>query len=154
MLHQGGGLIILHCLQVQAALDQEDSGIHPCIIVACFFVQEGADIHLTNKNGLTPLQVCSESPEIIAKVLEFAEKHTGLVVFKHAAIHFQHARSFGLYVVFSSSGTFRGSLHSTATKSPTPGQPTCTDGTAQAVQTKQVEVIKIQFLQINVITYL
>lgn len=79
---------IFYCLQVQEALDQQDGVIHPGIIVACFFVQEGADIHLTNKKGLTPLQICSESPpEIVAKVLEFAEKHTGLVTLNNAVIH-------------------------------------------------------------------
>jgi len=79
---------IFYCLQVQEALDQQDGVIHPGIIVACFFVQEGADIHLTNKKGLTPLQVCSESPpEIVARVLEFAEKHTGLVALNDAVIH-------------------------------------------------------------------
>ena len=65
--------------QVQEALDQEDGTIKPGVVVACFLVQEGADIHLTNKNSLTPLQMCSRSPEIVAKVLEFAEKHAGLV---------------------------------------------------------------------------
>ena len=64
--------------QVQEALDQEDGTIKPGVVVACFLVQEGADIHLTNKNGLTPLQMCSKSSEIVAKVLEFAEKHAGL----------------------------------------------------------------------------
>lgn len=65
--------------QVQDALDQEDGTIKPGVVVACFLVQEGADIHLTNENSLTPLQMCSKSPEIVAKVLEFAEKHAGLV---------------------------------------------------------------------------
>ena len=65
-------------LQVQAALDQEDGTIEPGVVLACFLVREGADIHLTNKNGLTPLQMYSKSPESVAKVLEFAEKHAGL----------------------------------------------------------------------------
>ena len=37
--------------------------------VACFLVQEGAEIHLQNKNCHTPLQLCS--PEIITIVMTF-----------------------------------------------------------------------------------
>ena len=49
----------------------EDTGPHAEATVACFLIQEGADILLENNQGLTPLQICS--PEVIALVMTFRD---------------------------------------------------------------------------------
>ena len=49
----------------------KDSGPHATATVACFLVQEGADMSLHNNQGLSPVEVCS--PEVAAIVMTFKD---------------------------------------------------------------------------------
>ena len=45
----------------------------PYVVVACMLVQEGADPHIKNRLGESPLQKCTS--DIASVVRQFARKH-------------------------------------------------------------------------------
>ena len=62
----------LICMQVRDSFGSSgDAGPHITATVACFLIQEGANMSLQNKKGLTPLQACS--PEVISMVMTFRD---------------------------------------------------------------------------------
>ena len=63
------------CLQVEEELQTRHGGFEfeAYVVVACMLVQEGADLHLKNKMGQSPLQRCTS--DLAAVVKAFAQKH-------------------------------------------------------------------------------
>ena len=58
--------------QVRESLGRpDDTGPHTSVTVACFLIQEGADILQQNKKGHTPLQTCT--PEVVSMVTRFKD---------------------------------------------------------------------------------
>ena len=47
-------------------------------VVACFLIQEGANLHLRNIRGQTPLESCT-NPVLATVLSDFAGKNAGLV---------------------------------------------------------------------------
>ena len=62
-------------MQVQADLSEDHSGfiIDSYVIVACFLVREGGDLHIKNNNGISPYQLCPS--DIGTLISTFVEKH-------------------------------------------------------------------------------
>ena len=51
---------------------QNDANIPGHMILACFLVQEGADIHIKNKRGHSPMYLCP--PDMQTLMLNFVNK--------------------------------------------------------------------------------
>lgn len=64
-----------HQLQIKADLEAQCSGfrIEPYVVVACFLVQEGGDMHMKNMLGQSPFQICSS--DVGALITTFVQKH-------------------------------------------------------------------------------
>ena len=62
-------------IQIQETLER---GVSAKAVVACFFIQEGANLKLRNILGQTPLEGCTD-PVLATVLLTFAERNAGLV---------------------------------------------------------------------------
>ena len=65
-----------------------DGTDHTSAVMACFLVQEGADLYIPNKKGNTPLLICS--PDIATLVTRFIDQHLPekrLISSIHSSIH-------------------------------------------------------------------
>lgn len=72
-LHHKLGMIIVLLLQVKDRLG-EQAHTDARVVVACFLIQEGADVHAKNKKGVSPLEAC---PSAISEVVaDFAKENT------------------------------------------------------------------------------
>lgn len=62
-------------MQVQADLSEDHTGfiIDPYVIVACFLVREGGDLHIKNNNGISPYQLCPSDIGVL--ISTFVQKH-------------------------------------------------------------------------------
>ena len=62
-------------MHVQADLSEDHTGfiIDPYVIVACFLVREGGDLHIKNNNGISPYQLCPSDIGVL--ISTFVQKH-------------------------------------------------------------------------------
>ena len=68
--------VLIHILlQIQRDLSEDHKGfmIDPYVVVACFLVQEGGDLHIKNNNGISPLQLCPS--DVSTLISTFVQKY-------------------------------------------------------------------------------
>ena len=72
-------------VQVCNAINQQRAGASTVVMVACYLLEQGADIHIKNNKCQTPLQTCS--PLVLDVLSTFANARLLLCVAPHTQVH-------------------------------------------------------------------